>query len=374
MLTYYYVCSYNTICILPHYASSHVNTQPLNDKRPYTLGTFPKLYPSATMQTSSGDNMPSLSSTCPTTDTTENTSSGSHETSSLSNHASDLHPKATKKPVTSKANEEAVRAAKQQIRSKLREDWTWPPATSLPELLEFEDAVIEWRERDSDSSLASTPQDLSPNPYRYDSPESLHQPLVLRKRKRKRRLKAEMEWNDGLRTYVERRDAWAGARTRRGPRTPPPISEIDSPYSRARSPVNGTTPSQFPRTLVPVAPPILPPEHPIRATVQPATYSQIYSKIIIQGLTPTVPINLKDVVNSLVVGWKKDGEWPPKSEAEKASLAQAAAAGEGMGMGMGMGAHPRKAVRRSVGKVKRALGFGNGEDVGGGEEEEGKPF
>lgn len=108
--------------------------------------------------------------------------------------------------------------------------------------------------------------------------------------------------------------------------------------------------------------------------MQPATYPQIYSKIIIQGLAPTVPINLKDVVSSLVVGWKKDGEWPPRSDAEKASLAQATAAaalGEGPGLGMGMGAHPRKAVRRSVGKVKRALGFGNGEDRQGGDEEEG---
>ena len=116
--------------------------------------------------------------------------------------------------------------------------------------------------------------------------------------------------------------------------------------------------------MVPLAPPILPPDHPIRATVQPATYPQIYSKIVIQGLAPTIPINLKDVVNSLVVGWKKDGEWPPKSDAEKASLAQAAAAGEGMGIG----AHPRKAVRRSVGKVKRVLGFGHGEDEGGEED------
>lgn len=83
------------------------------------------------------------------------------------------------------------------------------------------------------------------------------------------------------------------------------------------------------------------------------------------------------MVSSLVVGWKKDGEWPPKSEAEKAGLAHHAAVGvgEGMGMGMGMGSHPRKAVRRSVGKVKRALGFGFGNGEGqGGEEEEGKPF
>ena len=178
-----------------------------------------------------------------------------------------------------------------------------------------------------------------------------------------------MEWNEGLRTYVERRDAWSGARIR--PRTPPQASRspFESPYLQAQPPTNGSSsPPPSPRTLVPVAPPILPPDHPIRATVQPATYPQIYSKIIVHGLAPTVPINLKDVVSALVSGWKKDGEWPPKSEAEKASQAQAAA-----GEGMGMGAHPRKAVKRSVGKVKKVFGFGHGEDDGG-EEEEGKPF
>ena len=333
-------------------------------------GDYPEESP--TMQSSSADKIPSLSSTCPTTDTTETTSSSSHEAPSLSNHVSDLQVRATKRPVTSKANEEAVRTAKQQIRSKLREDWTWPSASSPPETLDSEDAVAEWRERDSDSSLASTPQDPSPDPYKYDSPDALHQPVLSRKRRRKRRLKEEMGWNDGLRVYVERRDAWAGARTR--PRTPPPASEppFESPYSQARPPANGTTSTpSSPRTVVPVAPPILPPDHPIRATVQPATYPQIYSKIIVQGLAPTVPINLKDVVNSLVVGWKKDGEWPPKGDAEKAGLAQAAAAGEGTGLSMG--AHPRKAVGRWVGKVKRALGFGHDEDEDG-EGEEGKPF
>ena len=330
-------------------------------------GDSPEALP--TMQSSSADNLPSLSSTCPTTDTTENTSSGGHETPSLSNHVSDLQPRATKKPVTSKLNDEAVRTAKQQIRAKLREDWTWPSTSSPPDVLDSEDAVIEWRERDSDSSLASTPRDNSPDPYKYDSPDSLHQPVLSRKRKRKHRLEEEMERNDGLRIYVERRDAWAGARTRPG--TPPPAIEspFESPYSQARPPTSGTGSTPLsPRTVVPVAPPILPSDHPIRATVQPATYPQIYSKIIIQALVPTVPINLKDVVSSLVVGWKKDGDWPPKSEAEKAGLAQAAAGGEGMGMG-----HPRKAVRRSVGKVKRALGFGHGEDEDG-EEQEGKPF
>ena len=46
MLTYEYVCSYNSICILPHHADSLVvNTHPLNGKRPYTLGTFPTTIP-----------------------------------------------------------------------------------------------------------------------------------------------------------------------------------------------------------------------------------------------------------------------------------------------------------------------------------------
>lgn len=327
------------------------------------------------MQNSSADNLPSLSSTL-TTDTTENTSSGGHETPSLSNHVSDLQPRATKRPVTSNVNGEAVRTAKQQIRSKLREDWTWLPTSSPPGALESPDTVSEWRERDSDSSLVSSfissLEDPKPDPYKYDSPDSLHQPVLLRKRKKRRRVKEEMEWNEGLRIYAERRDAWTGARTR--PRTPPPTFKppFESPYSQAQPPTDDATSSPpSPRTVVPIVPPILPPNHPIRATVQPATYPQIYSKIVIQGLSPTVPINLKDVVNSLVIGWKKDGEWPPKNDAEKAGQAQAATTG--VGMGMGMGGHPRKAVRRSVGKVKRVLGFGHGEDEGG-EEAEGKPF
>lgn len=278
--------------------------------------------------------------------------------------------------LTPKVKEEAIRLAKQQIRSKLREDWTWPPTSSSPDALTPTDTFSEWRERDSDSSLASQPQDSNPDPYKYDSPDSLHQPVLSRKRKRKRRLRDEMEWNEGLRTYTERRDAWTGARTTLT-LTPAPLptftSPFDSPYSQDRLPPTGTisAPSS-PPTFVPVAPPILPPDHPIRATVQPATYPHIYSAVVVQSLAPTIPVNLKDIVNALVSGWKKDGEWPPKSDAEKAD-------GMGLGMVMGTGSLPRKAVRRSVGKVKRALGFRHGEEEGGEEEEEedeeeGKPF
>lgn len=71
------------------------------------------------------------------------------------------------------------------------------------------------------------------------------------------------------------------------------------------------------------------------------------------------------MVNALVQGWKKDGEWPPKSEVEKPSVS--GAGGDRVGV---TGAHGgvdvgRKAVRRSVGRVKRVLGLGNGIDSPG---------
>ena len=316
-----------------------------------------------------------LSSTCPTTDLTENASSSGHETLSLSDRLSvqDLKPRPAKKMPTSKVKDEAIRFSKQQIRSKLREDWTWPPTTpSAPDPSNSPDTISEWRERDSDSSLPSPPQNSHPDPYKYDSPDSLHQPVLSRKRKRKRRLHEEMEWNEGLKTYTERRDAWTGARTSLTLSAPTFTSPFDSPYS----PISGTisTPSSSsspPTTVVPVAPPILPSDHPVRAAIQPATYGHIYTAVIVQNLAPAVPINLKDLVSSCVAGWKKDGEWPPKSDAEKALLAA--------GTGDGTVSLPGKAVRRSVGKVKRALGFRHGEGEGGEEEEEegeeeGKPF
>ncbi|KAL9579161.1 MAG: hypothetical protein Q9212_005264, partial [Teloschistes hypoglaucus] len=67
-------------------------------------------------------------------------------------------------------------------------------------------------------------------------------------------------------------------------------------------------------TLIPLAPPLLSPsDHPLLPTITPASYPTLYSKVIVQSLAPSVPINLAHVVGSLVQGWKEDGEWPPKS-------------------------------------------------------------
>jgi hypothetical protein len=66
-------------------------------------------------------------------------------------------------------------------------------------------------------------------------------------------------------------------------------------------------------TEIPIAPPLIPPENAMRASILPSAYNTIYDKVVVQALTPSCPMNLKDVTRSCVQGWKRDGEWPPKS-------------------------------------------------------------
>lgn len=67
-----------------------------------------------------------------------------------------------------------------------------------------------------------------------------------------------------------------------------------------------------------------------------------------------MPINLSDMVGALVQGWKADGEWPPQSgvpeaESEARSGVRAFVVGTRNGTAL---------ARRSVGKMKKALGLG----------------
>jgi len=167
--------------------------------------------------------------------------------------------------------------------------------------------------------------------------------LLSRKRKRHRKLHEEMAWNEGLRIWVERRDAWSGAL----PQSPYQVDGASPLPTNGRSPLHlgpPSAPSPPPPPLLPLAPPILAPTHPIRASISPHTYPAIYSRVVVQGLTPTVPINLKDVVRAMVAGLKADGEWPPKGEVE-------GEAGKGILSGSAGGK-----VRRGVRRVARVLG------------------
>ncbi|KAL4870130.1 hypothetical protein BDV12DRAFT_66297 [Aspergillus spectabilis] len=336
------------------------------------------------------------------------------------------------------SRDEAIREAKRYVRDVVQNDWSFefsakpgaPPPTypANPDPTE----VLEWRVREYDSSGSELEPQLSPisSPGYHDGGDASYSSGssagAQRQRKRRRQMEEEMGWNEGLRTWVERRDAWSGALSREQVRTweqrqqslstsdtelqctttsssiqdtdaqsipasttahpfavpatgessnlvsiteaalkiaekddnaaaatspeppqaqnnhaSPPINDqnlrtdlipdladLPQPLS-ASSAIPATSPSitsaststpttspsdPFPDPLIPVVPSLISTSNPIRASITPAMYPSIYSKVVIQGLTPTVPINLADMTKAMVQGWKADGQWPPKPQ------------------------------------------------------------
>ncbi|KAH7158873.1 hypothetical protein DER46DRAFT_371470 [Fusarium sp. MPI-SDFR-AT-0072] len=213
----------------------------------------------------------------------------------------------------------------------------------------------------------------SRSPFRFDNPNNVGstvQAVVQGKRaKRRRAVRKEMEWNEGLACFEARRNAWTGARTvrvRAKPATPPAVSPLSprrfffrrsmstSPpastiastlppqvsdasdnSSLARSDElrnarsKDTTPSTPPdsrnypvEVLLPLPPPLLPPNNPLRASITPSVYLSLYDKVIIHSLQPSCPINLSDMLRACVTGWKRDGEWPPRPTMAPAPVAK----------------------------------------------------
>ncbi|KAL2872782.1 DUF4050 domain-containing protein [Aspergillus lucknowensis] len=342
--------------------------------------------------------------------------------------------------MASDPRDDAIREAKRYVRDIVRNDWSFefsakpgaPPPTYPPNPEPAE--VLEWRLREYDSSGSELEPQFSPvaSPGSHDdssgalmSVSSAETRRTERRRKRRRQMEEEMSWNEGLRTWAERRDAWSGARSREqasmwspgqtgstvdgelqnttaaasspetdsrsipasatahpiavpatgessnlasitetalninakgdGGATPsqqlhegqPPVNnppqegikseeiidmdpkDLPQPPSTstaipAASPSTSSTPTTttpsltpsaadpFHDPLIPVVPSLISTSNPIRASINPSMYPSIYSKVVIQGLTPTVPINLADMTTAMVQGWKADGQWPPK--------------------------------------------------------------
>ncbi|KAE8393627.1 hypothetical protein BDV23DRAFT_148906 [Aspergillus alliaceus] len=321
------------------------------------------------------------------------------------------------------ARDSAIREAKLYVRDIVRNDWTFQPSTDAGAPASTsppppDQEVTAWRLRSYDSSGSeleplSSPTIVSPASG-YDSAQ-LESPPILepaagerseRRRKRRRQMEDEMRWNEGLRTWVERRDAWTGAKSREeiiarrqvrmqaqaqsavqesgtenreegssrpvsassgdgedlaarteaslsvaekdgsgleGPSVVPGLSQLGEEQKESTEeialretmatgavPVDATTPAPAPATaaatatastfahqgpedpFVPVVPSLISGSNPIRASITASMYPSIYSKVVVQGLTPTVPINLADVTKAMVQGWKSDGQWPPK--------------------------------------------------------------
>ncbi|KAG8531150.1 uncharacterized protein KY384_004508 [Bacidia gigantensis] len=355
--------------------------------------------PPSTLQLSSARDLPSLSTTHPINGTN---SQPPEETAGPEPKAKHFKSTYSEK----KANEAIVRAAKAEIRNKLREDWEFPLPVECPTLC-FKVEEVEWVEREADdasSHLASPSENIDPLEFRNPNPFDLG---LAGKDCKGSTMGTEAQSNPGLQHFLLRRDAWTGARHRR---PPSPLTDSTSPRhphmnnvamgsptstTSSGSPSSSSTlcPPTSPSStetlnppeadvLIPIGPPTLPSTHPIRASVTSATYPSLYSKIAIQGLAPTIPINLKDMTQALVAGWQKDGEWPPKSEAAEnecdarngrftsrgghSSRLSRDVLDDSIQIGARTG---KKLARRSVGRVKKVLGMGSSGGSGDGREE-----
>jgi hypothetical protein len=279
---------------------------------------------------------------------------------------------------------------------------------------------VDWTSDLSDDEAQPSKPILSP--FRFDTPDSVgvavQSAAQARRARRRRELRQESIWNNGLACYNTRRDAWTGARTVRvKPRATPvtsPISPI-SPrrlfwrtHSRTESasstgtplttivsapatshtttPLSPTTthasnmssthssedappcarhlsststapPSRYPvETLLPIPPPLIPPQNPMRASITPQIYSSLYDKVVVHSLQPSCPINLSDMVASCVAGWKRDGEWPPRSAPVTGVVAVRRKKNEGGGGGGQQ--HSRKGSATTPGEKGRRMSFG----------------
>ncbi|KAL1297560.1 hypothetical protein AAFC00_006128 [Neodothiora populina] len=147
-----------------------------------------------------------------------------------------------------------------------------------------------------------------------------------RKRKRQEKSEEEMTWNIGLAHYSAQRNAWTAARSNQMRQANPAdaVDEADKTASTAPAIVEPKTQplaiAEDASVLLPIAPRLLP-NHPVRRRITSHTYSEIYSKVILQARTPTIPINLQDITNALIHGWKEEGNWPPKPAAPEPSVA-----------------------------------------------------
>jgi hypothetical protein len=284
------------------------------------------------------------------------------------------------------SNQTAARAAKRFLQDRVRTDWAYPnapPSWSASDE-EVRDAH-DFRERFyGDSESSDSHVEAAPGPYKFDSPDSIGQAVAqtrdARRKRRRERLEEEMQQNEGLRIWVERRDMWTGATSvkkygtnRRAGSTAveaqAQAQKDDTTAEPDLQSTNDTLADTF--DVVPVAPRLLD-SNPIRASINPKAYSDIFQKIVVSSRTPSVPINLADMTKALVQGWKEADEWPPRIGlldplvGKKRSITGTTANTHQGGF---MNRHPH--IEKSVDSVKRILHL-NGNQQGADHAEGGK--
>ncbi|UPX15742.1 uncharacterized protein EKO05_0006181 [Ascochyta rabiei] len=302
------------------------------------------------------------------------------------------------------SNQSAARAAKRFLDERIRTDWAYP---EIPPPWEQSDEevrnAVDFRERyygESDSSdsdiepSTGASKELEHDAYKFDSPDAIGDAVdrtrEKRRKRRRMRLEEEMAENEGLRIWVEQRDAWTGAASVRKygapsafskPNPPATISPHDSGNGVEATMQVDVTPqisngaSQDTFDICPVAPRLLN-DNMIRASITPKVYSDIYAKIVSSSRTPSVPINLSDMTKALVQGWKDTNEWPPKIGAidplpgKKRGIAgMLGGEREGLRRGEGGFIHRHKHLEKGVGSFKKILHLNGNNGSGEGAKE-----
>ncbi|KIV83187.1 hypothetical protein PV11_05237 [Exophiala sideris] len=320
---------------------------------------------------------------------------------SSQSHASEVPPQPD--PVV---KTQASRSARRMLLAMVKDDWDYPTTTvrdnnGIPhrEPLGYRLRDESLSDIDAEERIAAKHRSKS-DPYRFENPDAVGNLIAERKRKRRKLVEEELKWNEGVRTWTNRRDAWTGAVKQKPSEStrPAPKKKIDRPsniFRRHTSQSSGswtaspTTPTPESSSIesvdegvgkpdgpwLPIFPPIMPSDDVIRDRIKPQAYPTIYSKIVVQGLAPNVPIPLKHMIPALVEGWKSEGNWPPqpasmapqdlklgrKSSAftkwRKEHHHDARAAEHVHG-----GEDGRSRVRRSISMMKRVMGVGPGDD------------
>ncbi|KAI5288870.1 hypothetical protein KEM54_004761 [Ascosphaera aggregata] len=292
------------------------------------------------------------------------------------------------------------------------------PSATIPLSREQLDRVVGWRDRgcDTDSDIEDVNEEAvkkKQKKFRSKSHDErarrqsqleanlaaarqARYVVIAERRKRRRQIELdEMAWNEGLRLWINQRDAWTGAKLRgrasclqkdeREPedtdseasslitpvdtlnmtigceakaahsqqqtREMPSSSSTSIPVDRSTHTAERVTNNQVTKPplpqqsdepaavcvtytsntdavgytvnadepIIPIMRPYLPRSNPLVASIKPSTYQSIYTKVVKQGMTPAVPINLSDMTKALVEGWKQDGEWPPPATAPVAN-------------------------------------------------------
>ncbi|KAK4153897.1 hypothetical protein C8A00DRAFT_43275 [Chaetomidium leptoderma] len=177
------------------------------------------------------------------------------------------------------------------------------------------------------------------SPFRFDSPEAVgavvRDCLETKRTRRRRAVREETTWNPGLACFEARRNAWTGAKTVRvKPKPPSPVSPSSTRrlfwrHNRTQSSASHVTSSSPPTPTSPIhitaaartstttsesdSSPQRTASQDSTTAPRPAMYGSLYDKVVAQSLQPSCPVNLGDMLRACVVGWKRDGEWPPRA-------------------------------------------------------------